>query len=348
MSRWVLKLRFVILIIGLVGFLALTIPVDLANPFEPSSLARERDGGLTFAGRVLLSSVTGPEAMNMPAIERGDFGIDFTLGNQAPAHEVGIIAAYQGFYRYNWSVERHDTDIVIVHRSRAARFKDVIELESVVRYSVRISADGVSLFASPDRKGFAEWTAEPRPWESDARLTVGNSPYGDFPWTGTLQGLQLVVPDESANRQHRPLVFRLAPGTQDREPAFVGTDGRRIALRAYAWPWTLKLERLFSDLRQTAGPRDILGNLGLTFALGLGIAAAVSNQSTRRRMATVIIATAILSIGVEALQFFSPERVASFLDVLLNVTGALAGLAVWSLINGRSAVSPPPPDSSVR
>lgn len=73
---------------------------------------------------------------------------------------------------------------------------------------------------------------------------------------------------------------------------------------------------------------DISTNIILFIPLGLGVAARVLRGGFRRRNIAAIVATIIglaLSLTVELLQLYLPERDPSLIDLITNTTGALIG-----------------------
>jgi VanZ family protein len=74
---------------------------------------------------------------------------------------------------------------------------------------------------------------------------------------------------------------------------------------------------------------NVLGYMPLGFLLAL---TALRSGRQRRAIFVAVLAAAVLSLLMESLQSFLPERVASNLDLILNVAGAFLGaLMAWAL-----------------
>ena len=78
--------------------------------------------------------------------------------------------------------------------------------------------------------------------------------------------------------------------------------------------------------------RNLFGNLGLLFPLGLLGPIVLPGLGRWWRLA--LVAT-LYSATIEFIQLFVPDRSADIDDVIVNVTGALLGFAVWRLVLRR-------------
>lgn len=86
--------------------------------------------------------------------------------------------------------------------------------------------------------------------------------------------------------------------------------------------------------------RDVPLNILLFIPLGFGLAGLMARRGRQTGIAgRVMLATALLSVTLEAAQLFMPDRVPSFSDVAANVTGALLGYGLfhaWEMGFGRA------------
>src|SRR5690606_1059889 len=89
---------------------------------------------------------------------------------------------------------------------------------------------------------------------------------------------------------------------------------------------------------------DITTNIILFAPLGVGVAARVLRSGFRRRnlaLLTAILAGMLLSMSVELVQLFLPQRDPSLIDILSNTIGALAGGLVVRFYGERMLVALP-------
>jgi glycopeptide antibiotics resistance protein len=83
--------------------------------------------------------------------------------------------------------------------------------------------------------------------------------------------------------------------------------------------------------------RNALGNLGLLLPLGLLGPIALPALG---RWWRVLLASLVISVGIEVGQLWIPDRSADVDDVILNAAGALLGYVAWRAIRAlRPAAS---------
>jgi VanZ family protein len=83
----------------------------------------------------------------------------------------------------------------------------------------------------------------------------------------------------------------------------------------------------FTPFRNSGGPLDLWGNVGLFLPLGV-LAGVIPEQQTRPAWARVLLvfgAGLLISVLIETTQFWLPTRCADVDDVICNSSGALLG-----------------------
>jgi VanZ family protein len=88
-----------------------------------------------------------------------------------------------------------------------------------------------------------------------------------------------------------------------------------------------------------AGRGDIVANLLLYAPFGMSLALVLPTRSRRALVLAVILAAGVmLSLCIEVVQSFTPTRVSSLPDVLLNGAGTLAGAVVGIVVGERASL----------
>jgi VanZ family protein len=80
---------------------------------------------------------------------------------------------------------------------------------------------------------------------------------------------------------------------------------------------------------------DVWTNLAAYAPMGFGLAWIVPSQRWGARLGTAVFIAAGLAFSLESMQSFSPQRVASLLDVACNTTGALLGAVLVLMLKDR-------------
>lgn len=80
---------------------------------------------------------------------------------------------------------------------------------------------------------------------------------------------------------------------------------------------------------------DVLGNTLVFFPIGLSLVGALAGLPNRRRWWTAVLASAIVSIGIEIIQLTIPSRATDVDDVLFNTIGAAMGASLMMVIQRR-------------
>lgn len=140
-------------------------------------------------------------------------------------------------------------------------------------------------------------------------------------------------------------------------PTLIALSGALIVLLATLfpfdpfWPAGLRFAELFRNFewditRHSTASKiyDITTNIILFAPLGVGVAARVLRSGFRRRnlaLLTAILAGMLLSMSVELVQLFLPQRDPSLIDILSNTIGALAGGLVVRFYGERMLVALP-------
>jgi len=190
---------------------------------------------------------------------------------------------------------------------------------------------------------------------SGGRLVLGNSVFGENPWTGRLGGVSLYSWVQGSgevrdNTLHRQDLFALSPLRPKgcelwvpmvEGPAETARDrsgwGRDVMVRSDV---TYLIRRLFDPVlsqdRFDAGfwsdfRINLLGFIPFGFLL-MGLLTGSRKRGTIASVVIVTIAGFLLSAGIEYVQSWFPARNSSMLDLLLNTLGAELGAWLWVLV----------------
>ncbi|RKX30145.1 MAG: hypothetical protein DRP71_15530 [Verrucomicrobia bacterium] len=184
------------------------------------------------------------------------------------------------------------------------------------------------------------------------RLVLGNSVYGDNPWTGRLGGISLYSrvqsPEEVRdNHTHRHGILALSPirpeGCELWVPMVEGRgeiawdrsgQGRDVAVRSDV---TYLSRRVFDPLSSygrfdASFWSDFRVNLFGFVPFGFLLMSLIAGSRKRGMIANIVsvtIAGFLLSVGIEFVQSWFPARNSSLLDLLLNTLGAELGAWLW-------------------
>ena len=322
-------------------FLLATVPRELPGPGGSTQIHRFETGGIEFGVRSLLTTEPGPPELNSTRFVHGGFAVEFVIQPAITGQDyIGSVLSYSAGPHFNWAVEQHDRSLYLLHRSRSIRFTDVLDTEHHHHYLYVADRSDATLYIDGQRVGSAPWDKEPKPWADDARLTIGNLDWGDYPWQGNLLLLRIYdeVPSATeaqaihacfvANCRESAAIMQLAELANGKFE-LTRLAGAAISLKAYEWPAELKYQDLFRFDKQIINHRDLLLNVLATVLLGFAIAAWLERGSTASVIGRVFLATLTLSLFAETTQFFSPERFASFVDVAMNTLGAVIGATLF-------------------
>ena len=322
-------------------FLVLTIPSRLANPFAESTISALAPDGVRIATRSQVASDPGPIQLNTSAFRDGPFTIEFLIRpDDLSGKTIATIVSYSTGDTFNWSVEQHGTSLVVLYRNRGLRFSDVFASSRPQQFVIIVTRQDGTLIQNGEWVAAQAWSGDAAPWANEARFTVGNLDSGDYPWRGdirrfALYGQRLEMsnvmrhygPGPGETRTPQPALWLSARDISNLE--LKGAADDLIPLHVHRWPWALKLRNLFDARHQDINRRDVILNILMTCLLGVSIAGCTSRERPIRAAVYVTCAVCLLSLTVEALQFFSPNRVASLVDVATNTLGALLGATGW-------------------
>lgn len=182
---------------------------------------------------------------------------------------------------------------------------------------VAVACDGDSLRVFRNGRPFGPvFPVEfaPESWARQCRLVVGNEATGGRPWVGRIRELQIQTDPADAP------VFRFgppgAPPTPDWAPRLTTASGRRLPA-----PWVLIP---FTEPPEAEWAR-IDWALNLILLMPFGFLMALRGS----RPAPILLWALLLSLLVEIMQVFVPQRHPQTTDVVLNGVGAfLAALVV--------------------
>jgi VanZ like family/Concanavalin A-like lectin/glucanases superfamily len=322
-------------------FLVATVPVpqmDFAGRSDVTTIDR---GGIEIGHRSLIVSEPGQPLLNTLRFVNSPFAVEIVIQPASTdPRAIRTIASYSANETFNWAIEQHGRSLIALYKNRAVRFDDVFSLNVRHHFIVAITADKVTLYRDSEKISSGAWRGAPSLWAANARFTIANLETGDYPWIGKLEMLQIHTSspnDAVAAKLYRafahgedPVDAFMTMSRQNNETLVLRTSGGIIIpLQTYTWPRSIKFQNLFLFDKQTIGFQDVVLNLMLTVCLGAALAALFGKQTPRQTLVLSAVIVFFLSSLVETLQFFSPDRVASLVDVLMNVLGSLSGATVW-------------------
>jgi hypothetical protein len=189
------------------------------------------------------------------------------------------------------------------------------------------------------------------------RITLGNSPSGKSPWTGTILALALFEEslterqiaqagksspekaedfDIPSERRVAAFDFRGGPASPHRDRSGNG-NGFAIPARLVfekrllAWPGP-------QEMISVTGAQDLAVNLlgfvplGFFFSFWL---VEYLRWKPRRSYGFVVLLGGFISLGIETIQAFIPARDSSLLDLLCNLSGTALGVLIFHRIRAR-------------
>lgn len=336
-----------LLLLQLALFLAATVPPVVPDPLPHSQILVDSQGRVRLRGRNLVVSLPGLSPLNARVFREGRFSIELAVATyRLDAFGPARIAAYSlDTDSQNWIIGQRRDELVVRHRDREASFPGLFENDDPQHLVAVLGESGVTLFRSGRFSSTQPWSRRLLSWQTQSRFTLGNEVTGDRPWAGEI--LQFRLYDR---RLAPPDIARLYRDyLQNREPpspvvTLVATPPASLKLRygrerfllleQFAWPWSLKLRRVFSSQYLLHGTtRDTVQNVALGLPLGFLVAAGYRRWRPSTVMLVAVGLQLTLSLIVESLQFFSYYRSADPADVLANVAGAVIGAGAWLLID---------------
>lgn len=312
-------------------------PEYAANPVEKLGDGR----GLRFTG-IGVARTPRPPSWLDEVIDTGRFEARLTVTTADPDQPemARILSLSPSHSRRNLTIGQDGSDLEVRVRMPdtdldglpSLRVEQVFARPGPVRISV--VADGERLVVSVDGEPRASKPMPPAPlrdWDRRYRLSLGNEqdPSREtlvadcrrvgLSCTGVLDAI--VASDDHA---WRGVV----------EQAEIRTATTTID---YTTPGTLTIPESrweFRDdphvnVRRWRGTRrdnvvNLVGFVPLGFLLGLG----PPGSRWRRRLPLVVGFTLLVSVGIEIVQFFMPDRISSYTDVVVNLSGSLLGSAI--------------------
>ncbi len=317
------------LVLAIAAFLAVTtLPPRLLDPFAESRVSYAHPGGVEVAGQSLIVSAPGPGPLDAAPYRERRFAVRLVLrAQQADQRGPARIVAYSRNPDVtNWLIGQSGAGLHVRHGGRRTTFPAVFRAGEEHRLSLVFENQTVTLLEPGREARRATLRGTDQPWQTGARLTLANEVTGDRPWLGTIRELELFEDGSAA------AAWRLVTA-DDHGPVLVAPDGGRVGLVVVSWPWKLKLERLLAGYSERRGSfGDVARNLLLGAPVGFLLGLLLGSGGAARAVLGVILVQGGLSVVAETLQFFSRYRTGDWVDVLANVGGALAGLAVARIV----------------
>lgn len=239
------------------------------------------------------------------------------------------------------------------HRLRGQRLSyELGDDDDVLVLSIVRDAGGATLYVggqAASRNPRVDWPPLGAP--APARLVLGSTVTGSYPWRGTLLGTavydQALTAKQvrggfrgwestSDTRLPRPLLAYDLGELPDRRAASTGRLATELVfppafvapeLRALSWPgqwWPLR-RALLLDMTV-----NLLGFVPFGFCAAW-LAGAFPGRGARLAPAVAVAAGVLLSLSIELIQVWLPTRDSSLLDLVMNGIGTGVGAAVFML-----------------
>lgn len=319
-------------------------------PFQtgPENGARLKGNGLEFtgmgianascAGRPLFPS--GEATVELAATPL-DLPLDWT-GALISFHDSGgkmVLTVFQ------WS----DRLIISSGPDVAAGVRSVFALNRGTLLAVSAGKDGIRIFV--DGKPYA---GSPKPFQGLDKVTcftLGATPEGRHPWQGRLERFALWSRALSDDEAGRGSVFSPAgagPDLSGLAGSYNFEGSGRVVRNAVPGELDISVPETFRPVRRVfLGPlfedsgrfrfEPMDAAVNLIGFMPLGFLAFFLRPASRTGAASVLFAVSagfVLSLFIETVQVFMPERFSHLPDLLLNTSGALAG-ALFALFLRR-------------
>lgn len=307
-------------------------------PFEftPDNGARLKGAGLEFTSRGIANAWAGK-----PLFSSGEVTVALAaLPVEKPMDRtVFLLSFYDSSKRQVLSVSQWNDRIII--RSGAGIKTGVKALEINRKTLITVSAgkQGVRLYI--DGKASA---VSPLPFngiEKVAGFTLGNSPEGKHAWKGSVHYLAIwtrVLSDDEVLTGFEALA-QTRPDLPGLAGFYLFDERGQLISNAVSGELDISVPERFSPVKRIflgplfeGGGRLRLDHVdaavNFTGFIPLGLLAFFLRPAAGRCRVNLLFAVAagfLLSLAIESVQVFMPDRFSQFSDLLLNTSGALAG-----------------------
>lgn len=309
-----------ILALVIAGYYAVTVlPLPNVNPFGTSRFEVTPEGAVRISSPGLWLSRPEPEPLRGDAFRRGGFAVELdVVPSGEPAGPARIISDTVGANYQNWLIGQEKHALVIRHRGRAMAFPDVFRTGEACRFLVRLEDDRVTLVDGDGETRTRSFATGFSGWHDDARVTMANEITGDRAWTGEIRTLRI----HDSPAVSVPFLELRADSARLR----LAGPGGVVELERVPWPW---IRKIGEGLRRfPPKPRDVAANMLLTIPLGFFLGVRTGRRSLARALLAVTVVQVAVTLTAEAVQVFSLYRKPDLADLLSNLAGALAGLAL--------------------
>ncbi len=345
---WLERYAALLIVLFVCGYVALTsLPMRIPAPFVRSNVVIDVNGSLDIISNSLLLSEEGPAAFNGSAFQEGEFSVEFAITpKRKDLKGPARIAAYSfDTQSQNWLIGQDGRALVIRLQGREVKFEKVLIRGNSEHFVVVFKQDGVRLFGSGKLLDHRPWQRQSYPWVANSRFSIGNEVTGDRPWLGKIHLFRLYdiqLSDLEANRLHKNYLTGRTEPTSFAD-LVVGNegniyleqrDGSVIPITVFDWPGIFKLKHtsISSYYNKTFNLKDVALNYLATVPLGFFLAALLLSRGIGLTLLISVSAQLVLSAFAESVQFFSLVRVASIMDIVLNVAGVVTGVLIWQII----------------
>ncbi|MDX2055545.1 MAG: LamG-like jellyroll fold domain-containing protein [Polyangiaceae bacterium] len=325
------------------AFLLLTLfPWMPLNPFAASRFEEVPGGGISFEKPSLFRSAWAPDFARSAAMREGRLSVEFdVLPTFFEQDESSRILSYSADEANPiFTIAQRRGDLLLGYKNDSNYVLGLFE--SNVRHHYVLVLEGGRVHVYVDG---AHWRTEPFygkdiPW-GEGFISLANEITGDRPFVGNIYGLRLfdrpLTPTEASGlfRREVPPVPHLAlrHDVNGQKLTFVGSGLADLPLEVEAWPfiwkWRLPLPAPVTNAQYWL---DVVLNVIATMPVGAWGLAWLLRRG-RPAWQGILMASGfqfVLSLLAEASQFFSMGfRFGSWLDVVVNVSGAVLGGVLW-------------------
>ena len=332
------------------------------NFWQPNGVSRLSEGGIRFSPPATAFAATPPEKLTRL---KGFTVLAHLAAERSSSAGYAVIAGSAvDFLRENFVlVQWHDHVGFKMNSSDGKRVEQIWVPGVFSSFGSRWIAvvyggETLSIFVNGEKKGDrAVGGFDCSRWDASYPFVLGSEGNGSLSWEGVMYSLELydrplsgdeLRKPETVQAIHTPVVSYSFPPVSESPRS---SSGLIIPERFRPVKKTSFLETYLYWLKGRLYARDILLNILLFLPLGFTVSAICQQLNFRSLNAffTSLSAGFLLSLAVELLQLYLPDRFSSATDISSNTTGATIGFFLfrthWALplrvMIGGSAASHP-------
>ena len=350
-------LSWAILFICVLVILSITLwPLDF---WQPNGVSRLSEGGIRFSPPATAFAGTPPKTLT--ELKRFTLLVHVAAEKSLSAGYTVIAGSAVDYLRENFVLVQWQDHVGFKMNTPDGKRAEQIWVPNVfssfdARW-IAVVYDDITLSVFVNGEKWGERAAggfDCSRWDPSYPFVLGSEGNGALSWQGVLYSVEIYDRPFSADELRNPKIIRNPLISYSFPPASessLATEGLVIPERFRPVKKTSLLETYLYWLKGRLYTKDILLNILLFLPLGFIVSALCQHSNVRSLNAFFISVAAgfFLSLAVELLQFYLPDRFSSATDILSNATGSVIGFflfrARWALplrrmIEGSTSLLP--------